>query len=147
MWHFTYFATNFIQFKIYTLLDLQYTSVINAWANSMEKQAGERANRLLEEQWGLYETTGNERTKPDYITYTSVMKAWVNSGHANSSDRVNDLLTDMLSRWEGGDVRLRPSRQTYDILRRAFASDDEETLSNRMGQIQERITALRQVEQ
>ena len=121
----TYSATNFIQFKIYSLLGLQYTSVINAWANSMEKEAGERANRLLEEQWDLYETTGNERTKPDYITYTSVMKAWVNSGHANSSD----------------------SRQTYDILRRAFASDDEETLSNRMGQIQERITALRQVEQ
>ena len=71
---------------------LQYNSVINAWANSMDKQAGERAGRLLEEQWELYDATGKERAKPDYITYTSAMKAWVNSGQASASDRVNDLL-------------------------------------------------------
>jgi hypothetical protein len=112
----------------------------------MDKQAGERASRLLEEQWELYDATGNERAKPDYITYTSAMKAWVNSGQASASDRVNDLLDDMLGRCESDNSsRLWPSRQTYDVLRRAFASDDEATLANRMEQIQERIAALRQV--
>ena len=112
----------------------------------MDEQAGERANRLLEEQWQLYESTRNMETQPDFISYTCAMKAWVNSGQANASDRVNDLLNDMLSRCESGNGRLRPSRQTYDVLRRAFASDDEETLTNRMEQIQERIDDLRQVE-
>ena len=75
------------------------------------------------------------------------MKAWVNSGQTNASDGVSNLLNDMLSRCENDNARLRPSRQTYEILRRAFASDDEETLTNRMEQIQERIDALRQAEQ
>ena len=113
----------------------------------MDKQAGERANRLLEEQWQLLYESGNTNTQPDFISYTSAMKAWVNSGRADASDRVNDLLNDMLSRCESGNARLRPSRQTYDVLRRAFATDDEETLTNRMEQIQERIDALHQIEQ
>ena len=113
----------------------------------MDKQAGERANRLLEEQWQLYESTGNAKTQPDFITYTSAMKAWVNSGRADASDRVNDLLNDMLGRCESGNARLKPSRQTFEMLRQAFASDDEEILTNRMEQIQERIDALRRVEQ
>lgn len=70
------------------------------------------------------------------------MKAWVNSGNDDTAARVSSLLNDMLSRYEGGDSLLRPSRPTYDILRQAFASDDEALLT-RMDEIRERIAAIR----
>ena len=70
------------------------------------------------------------------------MKAWVNSGNDDTAARVSSLLNDMLSRYEGGDSSLRPSRPTYDILRQAFASDDEALLT-RMDEIRERIAAIR----
>lgn len=94
---------------------------------------------MLEEQWQVYQKTANERTKPDYISYTAAMKAWVNSGSENATARVNRLLNDMLSRYEDGDASFRPSRPTYDILRQAFALDEEALLA-RMEEVRQRIT-------
>ena len=66
----------------------------------------------------------------------------MNSGDDRATARVKTLLDDMLGRYDNGDSSLRPSRPTYDILRQAFASDEDALLAM-TEEVRERIAVIR----
>ena len=51
------------------------TSILTAWANNGEKDAGEKAEQLLQRMEEMY-SKGNWDIKPDTITYNAVIKVW-----------------------------------------------------------------------
>lgn len=51
------------------------TSILTAWANSGERDAGEKAEQLLQRMEAMY-SMGNQGIKPDTVTYNAVIKVW-----------------------------------------------------------------------
>ena len=51
------------------------TSILTAWANSGERDAGEKAEQLLQRMEDMY-SRGNRGIKPDTVTYNAVIKVW-----------------------------------------------------------------------
>lgn len=51
------------------------TSILTAWANSGERDAGEKAEQLLQRMEDLY-SRGNRGIKPDTVTYNAAIKVW-----------------------------------------------------------------------
>lgn len=51
------------------------TSILTAWANSGERDAGEKAEQLLQRMKDMY-SMGNQGIKPDTVTYNAVIKVW-----------------------------------------------------------------------
>ncbi len=51
------------------------TSILTAWANSAERDAGEKAEQLLKRMEDMY-SMGNQGIKPDTVTYNAVIKVW-----------------------------------------------------------------------
>jgi hypothetical protein len=51
------------------------TSILTAWANSGERDAGEKAEQLLQRMEDMY-SRGNLGIKPDTVTYNAVIKVW-----------------------------------------------------------------------
>jgi hypothetical protein len=51
------------------------TSILTAWASSGERDAGEKAEQLLQRMEDMH-SRGNRGIKPDTVTYNAVIKAW-----------------------------------------------------------------------
>ncbi len=51
-------------------------SLLLAWANSGERDGGEKAEQLLERMEEVYKRSGNAAIKPDTLTYNAVIKVW-----------------------------------------------------------------------
>lgn len=88
---------------------ITFTSVINAWARSRDKEAGERAEALLDKMVKLYEK-GDSDLKPNVITFTSVIHAYARTGVRDAATKANGVLKKMES------IGVKPNLQTYNVL-------------------------------
>jgi pentatricopeptide repeat protein len=73
-----------------------YNTVIKVWSSSGRTDAGENAQRLLNEMWAMVMEKGKDAVIPDQFTYSSVMSAWARSGLGQEGgERSESLLEEM----------------------------------------------------
>merc|ERR1711862_972236 len=70
---------------------ITYTSVIDAYARGTEKDAGIKAQTLLNEMYELYQTNKYKFIKPDVVTYNAVLNAVANSCDVNGGKKAEEL--------------------------------------------------------
>jgi len=73
-----------------------YNTVIKVWSHSGRSDAGENAQRLLNEMWEMVTEKGWDEVTPDQFTYSTVMSAWARSGLGQEgAERSESLLEEM----------------------------------------------------
>ena len=98
-----------------------FNIVLNAWANSKERNAGECAENLLRfMQRQFIETRGQWNSKPDLISYNSTIRAWGVSRHPMASQRAELLFQEML---DSNDDTLKPDTRLCAAMLHTWAKD------------------------
>lgn len=114
---------------------MSFSIVLNAWANSPQKGAPERADALLEKM------IPNQRLpNPTEACYTAVLKALAKSSERGSAHRAQSMLQIML---QSNDVDARPSHLSFFFALAAWANasaepnaaENAETLLDSMQQL------------
>ena len=111
---------------------ISYTSVIDAFAASNERDAAFKAEALLNRMEQLYRETGNESIKPDTIAYNNVLNAFskyseqqtgqsVNMNKDSSMDNLGERCEKLLQRMErlyieGENPDVRPDTYSYNSV-------------------------------
>lgn len=70
-------------------------SVIHAWANSKDANAGTKAVALLQKMRKLNNPRKGFCIAPDIVTYNTVLAAWSNSNDANAAPQTERVLKEM----------------------------------------------------
>ena len=73
-----------------------FNTLISAWAQSGNHDAGSHANRYLEYMKKV-EALGHRDCGPNETTYNFVIKAWSNSGHPDAEREITSLRQEMKS--------------------------------------------------
>lgn len=113
---------------------ISFSTVINAYANSGWRDAGEKADVILQKMKRL-DVTGDDTVSCNAISYTAAIKAWVNSAKVAakrcSEDEGNEeaeyiqkgkrrawqILTECALLNLAGDRKCQPSNATYDLVK------------------------------
>mmetsp|Transcript_8266 Transcript_8266/g.17621 ORF Transcript_8266/g.17621 Transcript_8266/m.17621 type:complete len:1037 (+) Transcript_8266:113-3223(+) len=114
-------------------------SLLLAWANSGDKDGGEKAEQLLERMEEVYKRSGNTAIKPDTLTYNAVIKVWGKCGYKYAGERSELLLNKMLRRYEEGDVDVRPDDVSFNSVIHNLANCHEDDSPRRAMRILERM--------
>ena len=70
----------------------------------------------------MYESTGDERYKPDIVSYSSLLNAWASCGAAQ---RAEQLLMSMHSKYKTDQQEsVQPNKMCYDQVLYAWAKSD-----------------------
>jgi hypothetical protein len=85
-----------------------YNAVINAWAKSGRKDAGIRAEKLLERLYELGQSTGEEEMQPNTVTFTTTIDAWAKSSNRIAPERAEMILNRQLDLYDSGMERVKP---------------------------------------
>lgn len=113
---------------------ISFSTVINAYANSGWRDAGEKVDMILQKM-KMLDVTGDETVSCNAISYTAAIKAWVNSAKVAaincSEDEGNEeaeyiqkakrrawqILTECALLNLAGDRKCQPSNATYDLVK------------------------------
>jgi pentatricopeptide repeat protein len=108
-----------------------YNRLLNAWAKSMEREAGERADLILR-QMEDFARAGDKDVCPDLITYNSVLNAWANSGDPIAVTRVERLVLEMILK---GNPKLTPTIVSYGTWLKAIDTSNEDDKDRRAQEV------------
>ena len=82
-------------------------SVINAWAQSLEPGAAQRATEFLQTMEKL-SAEHDKDVRPTKITYGCVINAWANAAEKGSGEKAETVLNRMEQLYRAGDEDVRP---------------------------------------
>lgn len=85
-----------------------YNSVLNAWANSYQRNAAERSESLLERMKVLCRTGRNTNVDPDMISMSTVMKCHAQSKTKEGTERAEELLDQAIAMYHQGNWKVKP---------------------------------------
>uniref|UniRef100_A0A7S1CV07 Pentacotripeptide-repeat region of PRORP domain-containing protein n=1 Tax=Skeletonema marinoi TaxID=267567 RepID=A0A7S1CV07_9STRA len=114
------------------------TSILTAWANSGERDAGERAEQLLQRMEDMY-SRGNLGIKPDTVTYNAVIKVWGRCGSRQAGERSEALLRKMFKLYEEGNADVRPDDVTFNSVIHNIANSNEPDSPKRANRLLEQM--------
>ena len=108
---------------------ISYSSVIDAWSNSVAIQkrdpagqlrSAEQAEKVLKRMFHLYEQKKN--VKPNVVSFTSCIKAWSRCNHPSAPNRAEKLFSKLVELFDQTkDNDFRPTIQTGTVLATAWA--------------------------
>jgi len=102
--------------------NISINTVISAWSNSGDHQAGTKAEACFKRMEGY----GNElHFKPDAWTFSSLISAFAKSRELNAAFRAQYYMDDMKSRYEAGDNTCKPNVVSYSALLSAWSKSRE----------------------
>lgn len=137
---------------------ISYSTVINAYANSGWRDAGDKADVILSKMKTL-DATGDESVSCNAISYTAAIKAWVNSAKIAAekcSEDEGSVEAEFIQRakrraWEilvecallhiAGDRKCQPSNATYDLVKEACKLAGDKQGIERVEAVRRRIDA------
>ncbi|KAK1734718.1 pentatricopeptide repeat-containing protein [Skeletonema marinoi] len=96
-----------------------FTAVITAWARSGEKDAGERAEKLLDGMIKLYEVGKDDDVKPNVFTLTAVVDAYARAGGRDAATKASNVVRKV-------DPLIKPSYATYNCLMKAWSNSQQQ---------------------
>ena len=73
---------------------VSYSTVIDCWAKSKQKDVAERAENMLKQMQEMH-NVGNDKVKANVVTFNSVINAWSKSGAKDAPQRAEALLHQM----------------------------------------------------
>eukprot|EP00584_Thalassiosira_punctigera_P016355 CAMPEP_0172576154 /NCGR_PEP_ID=MMETSP1067-20121228/137578_1 /TAXON_ID=265564 ORGANISM="Thalassiosira punctigera, Strain Tpunct2005C2" /NCGR_SAMPLE_ID=MMETSP1067 /ASSEMBLY_ACC=CAM_ASM_000444 /LENGTH=1179 /DNA_ID=CAMNT_0013368817 /DNA_START=1300 /DNA_END=4836 /DNA_ORIENTATION=- len=85
-----------------------YNTVLNAWANSLRRDAPRRAESLLERMKVLSSTGKNPTVEPDTISISSVISCHARSKTRRGAERGEQILYEALELYSEGNPRVKP---------------------------------------
>jgi hypothetical protein len=102
---------------------LAITQVIDCWGKSGRRDAGERAEALLDWMLKLYNEQKDESFKPNQMTWNAVVNAWAKSRVFGKANRAKEVLDRMVTMYESGDrsEAARPNHIVYTAVVNAAA--------------------------
>jgi len=101
---------------------IAFSTTINAWSNSSDPNAPNRADALLRKLIEIYETKKKTLHKPDIVTYTNVMQAWVKSKKPEAPEKVESILRELQRMEREGDARMKPDAACWNSAISAWAN-------------------------
>lgn len=120
-----------------------YRALIDAWMKNGPRQAGERANGILEQAQAAAKQGMAE--SPDNRLFTAVMAAHWKSGDRNAASKIEGTLKVMRDAYESGNMAAKPDAKALTILLHAYAiSDMDDKAAVAWRQLQEMCDAYEQ---
>jgi len=101
---------------------ISFSTTINAWSKSSDRNAPDRAHALLQKLIGLYISEGNKIHKPDIFTYTNVMQCWIKSKKPEAAEKVESILRELQTMEYDGDATMKPDAACWNSVISAWAS-------------------------
>ena len=96
-----------------------YAELIFGWSASGLREAGHRAQKLLQE---LETLPSAKQNGVEFIKlYNAVILAWGRAGTTDAAKRADDILRDLEVRYQNGDARASPNIVTYVSVADAYA--------------------------
>lgn len=103
-----------------------YSAVIEAWANSGEDWAAERAEEILDHMQDIYEDNENDesfRFKPEVAAFNSVLLAYARSNRSDAPQQAIRVLAKIYDWYTSGRTDVLPNTETYSAVLGAFAKN------------------------
>jgi len=121
---------------------ISYNAVLNVYAKSEERDAGERCERLFQKMEYLYRM-GNENVKPDLVSYNSLINVIAtNPGTLAAAHRAREILEQMEHLYISGDESVKPDVVTYNSVIKAYSNSRETTASKTAESILKRMELM-----
>ncbi len=103
---------------------IAFNAAITAWIRSSTKDAHKQAERLMNQLWDLYMTSGEDpELKPTARTFNLVINSIARSREPRCGDRAASLLNKMEDLYTAGDDEMKPEAQTFGAIINAYAND------------------------
>ncbi len=99
-----------------------YNSVLNAWANSFQRNAAERSESLLSRMKVLHQTGRNTGVDPDMISLSTVMKCHSQSKSKDGTERAEELLDQAIAMYHKGNWKVKPDSIMFNCALLGWAS-------------------------
>ena len=99
-----------------------YNSVLNAWANSCQRNAAERSESLLHRMKVLNRTGRNPNVEPDMISLSTVMKCHAQSVSKEGTLRAEELLDQAIAMYQQGHSKFKPDSIMFNCALLGWAS-------------------------
>ena len=99
-----------------------YNSVLNAWANSFQRNAAERSESLLNRMKVLHQTGRNCTVDPDMISLSTVMKCHAQSKSKEGTERAEELLDQAIAMYHQGNWKVKPDAIMFNCALLGWAS-------------------------
>eukprot|EP00985_Skeletonema_marinoi_P007646 scaffold3384_cov122-Skeletonema_marinoi.AAC.4 len=99
-----------------------YNSVLNAWANSFQRNAAERSESLLNRMKVLHQTGRNSGVDPDMISLSTVMKCHSQSKSKEGTERAEELLNQAIAMYHQGNWKVKPDSIMFNCALLGWAS-------------------------
>jgi pentatricopeptide repeat protein len=101
---------------------IAFSTTINAWSKSSDRNAPDRAHALLRKLIGLYNSEGKKIHKPDIVTYTNVMQCWIKSKKPEAPEKVESILRELQDMEYDGDATMKPDAACWNSVISAWAA-------------------------
>jgi hypothetical protein len=105
---------------------ISYNSVMNVWAHSGRKDAGEKAELVLDSLWKMHSILKTDDNKsilvPDQFSYSTVISAWARSGSGQyAAEKSEKVLDQMNQYYQSGYKKLYPTTYVVNAVLNAWA--------------------------
>jgi pentatricopeptide repeat protein len=103
-----------------------YSAVIEAWANSGEDWAPERAEEILDYMQNIYADNEHDesfRFKPQVAAFNSVLLAYARANRADAPQQAIRVLAKIYDWYTSGRTDVLPNKETYAAVLGAFAKN------------------------
>jgi hypothetical protein len=107
-----------------------FSTCIDAFGNSGDRNAGRRAEELLAEMDELYQA-GDESMRPSLICHSSAINAWAKSRAKDAGIRAEALLEKMQMMNANGNEDMKPNEQCYGAVLDAWAKSGDSSNAER----------------
>lgn len=115
-----------------------YTSLIQALANSREKDSIDRALKWFREMESQY-LIGNDAVRPNKMTYTALINCWSYSNRPEAPEKVASILTKMEEAAEEGHFDSKPDAFVYGSIIKMMNKSKSDDKAARVWRLYERM--------
>lgn len=115
-----------------------YTALIQALANSREKDSIDRAVKWFREMKAQY-LTGNGLARPNKMTYTALINCWGNSKRPDAPERATEILSMMEEEAENGHFDSKPDAFVYSSIIKLLSKTRSDDKATRVWRLYERM--------
>ena len=107
-----------------------FNALLGAWAKSGRRDAGKRAEQILDWMQQLHDTKGLE-TAPDVVSWNSAINAWGHSPVVEAAEKAEALLRHMICRFEAGGS-VEPENISFISVMNAWANSGRQESPDRV---------------
>lgn len=107
-----------------------FNALLDAWVKSGRRDAGIRAEQILDWMQQLHDTKGME-TAPNIISWNTAINVWGNSPVADAAENAEALLRKMISQFEAGSS-VEPENISFISVMNAWANSGRKNAPDRV---------------